>query len=103
MCGGIAAAVEQQSSATEEISRNVQEASASTSEVSTNISEVTSAAAQSGESAKTMLTAANQLAEQSKALSGQVDTFLASIRASLPRPPAQPRPEARRGGKEWVR
>jgi hypothetical protein len=29
-----------------------------------------------------MLSAANELAEQSKALSGQVDNFLASIRAS---------------------
>jgi methyl-accepting chemotaxis protein len=82
IASGIAAAVEEQTSATEEISRNVQEAAASTSEVSANISDVTSAAAQSGESAKTMLTAANQLAEQSKALSGQVDGFLASIRAS---------------------
>ena len=82
IASGIAAAVEEQSSATQEISRNVQEASASTSEVSANISEVTSAAAKSGESAKTMLTAANELAGQSKALSGQVDNFLASIRAS---------------------
>ena len=82
IANGIAAAVEEQSSATQEISRNVQEASASTSEVSANISDVTTAAAQSGESAKTMLTAANELAEQSKALSGQVDNFLSSIRAS---------------------
>ena len=82
IANGIAAAVEEQSSATQEISRNVQEASASTSEVSTNIGEVTSAAAKSGESARTMLKAANELAEQSKALSGQVDNFLSSIRAS---------------------
>ncbi|HMA13711.1 MAG TPA: methyl-accepting chemotaxis protein [Kiloniellaceae bacterium] len=82
IASGIAAAVEEQTSATEEISRNVQEASASTSEVSANISDVTAAAAQSGESARTMLTAANQLAEESKALSGQVNGFLASIRAS---------------------
>jgi methyl-accepting chemotaxis protein len=82
IANGIAAAVEEQSSATQEISRNVQEASASTSEVSANIADVTTAAMQSGDSAKTMLSAANELAEQSKALSGQVDNFLASIRAS---------------------
>ncbi|MEQ8357352.1 MAG: methyl-accepting chemotaxis protein [Kiloniellaceae bacterium] len=81
IASGIAAAVEEQSSATQEISRNVQEASASTSEVSANIGDVTAAAAESGESAKTMLTAANELAEQSKSLSGQVDGFLANIRA----------------------
>jgi methyl-accepting chemotaxis protein len=82
IANGIAAAVEEQSSATEEISRNVQEASASTSEVSANINDVTTAAAQSGESARTMLSAANELAAQSKTLSGQVDSFLANIRAS---------------------
>jgi methyl-accepting chemotaxis protein len=60
----------------------VQEASASTSEVSANINDVTTAAAQSGESARTMLSAANELAAQSKTLSGQVDSFLANIRAS---------------------
>ncbi|NIA69503.1 HAMP domain-containing protein [Pelagibius litoralis] len=82
IAASIASAVEEQSAATQEISRNVQSASASTNEVSSNIGEVTTAAQESGNSAATMLGAANDLASQSSSLSSQVDSFLASIRAS---------------------
>ena len=82
IASGIASAVEEQSAATQEISRNVQQASESTNEVSSNIGDVTTAVEESGESATTMLRAANDLAAQSASLSSQVDSFLASIRAS---------------------
>ncbi|MDX1484058.1 MAG: methyl-accepting chemotaxis protein [Alphaproteobacteria bacterium] len=77
----VASAVEEQGAATQEIARNVQEAAAGTKEVSSNITGVTTAAAETGTSATEVLEAAAELSKQSAALAGQVDDFLAQVRA----------------------
>jgi methyl-accepting chemotaxis protein len=78
----IASAVEEQTSATEEISRNVQQASAGTQEVSSNIDGVAQAAGETGKSASEMLRAAGELAQRATALSGEVESFLQRVRAA---------------------
>jgi methyl-accepting chemotaxis protein len=78
----IAAAVEEQGAATQEISRNVQQASKGTSDVSENIAGVTQAAGQTGRTASEVLSAAVELSQQSETLRGEVDRFLAEIRAA---------------------
>jgi methyl-accepting chemotaxis protein len=78
----IAAAVDQQVSATSEIARSVADASAGTSEVSANMEQMTSAAHQTGKSAGEMVQSSGVLAEQSDRLLGQVSEFLKSVRAA---------------------
>ena len=78
----IASAVEQQGAATQEIARNVEQAAAGTQEVSSNISGVTQAAGETGQVATQVLEAAKELARQSTTLRGEVDTFLADIKAA---------------------
>ncbi|MGY8705334.1 methyl-accepting chemotaxis protein [Bradyrhizobium sp. 18BD] len=78
----IAAAIEQQGSATREISRSVQEAARGTQEVNTNISGVQRAADDTGAAAKEVLGAAEQLSTQSRDLAGQFDRFLGEVRAA---------------------
>lgn len=78
----IAAAMEQQGASTSEISRNVTQAATGTQEMSANVSQVTEAAAQTGTSAHQVLGAARELAQQSEQLRGQVEKFLADIRAA---------------------
>jgi methyl-accepting chemotaxis protein len=78
----IASAVEQQTAATQEISRNVQQAANGTEEVSSNISGMTDAIDHTGGVAREMLEAANALASQAAAMHGEVDQFLATIRAA---------------------
>ncbi|MDX1484056.1 MAG: methyl-accepting chemotaxis protein [Alphaproteobacteria bacterium] len=81
IAGGIAAAVEEQGAATQEIARNTQEASRGTRDVSENIAGVTQAARETGTAAAEVLEAAGALTKQSDALAGQVDKFLAEVRA----------------------
>ena len=78
----IASAIEQQGSATMEISRSVQEAARGTQEVNSNISGVQKAADDTGAAARQVLGAAEQLSSQSKDLAGQVNRFLAEVRAA---------------------
>jgi methyl-accepting chemotaxis protein len=78
----IAAAIEQQGSATQEISRSVQEAARGTQEVNSNISGVQRAADDTGAAAGEVLGAAKQLSAQSRDLAGQVNRFLAEVRAA---------------------
>ncbi|MBI3515284.1 MAG: methyl-accepting chemotaxis protein, partial [Proteobacteria bacterium] len=78
----IAAAVEQQSAATQEITRNVQQAAGGTQEVSKNIGSVSSAVEESGTAADGVRTAADHLAEQAQALAGEVEQFLGTVRAA---------------------
>jgi methyl-accepting chemotaxis protein len=78
----IAAAIEQQGSATKEISRSVQEAARGTSEVNSNIAGVQKAADDTGSAAQQVLGAAEQLSSQSKDLAGQVNRFLSEVRAA---------------------
>jgi methyl-accepting chemotaxis protein len=76
----IAAAVEQQDSATREIARSVQQAAAGTSEVSVNVSGASQAAGQSRALADNVLTASAELSEHASALFKSVDSFLAGLR-----------------------
>jgi len=76
----IAAAVEEQDSATREIARSVQQAAAGTSEVSANVAGASQAADQSRALAENVATATGQLGRQADALYKSVDTFLAGLR-----------------------
>ncbi len=78
----IAAAIEEQGSATKEISRSVQEAARGTQEVNSNITGVQRAADDTGTAATQVLGAAEQLSAQSKDLAGQVNRFLSDVRAA---------------------
>jgi methyl-accepting chemotaxis protein len=76
----IAAAVEQQDSATREIARSVQQAAAGTSEVSLNVAGASQAAGQSRKLADNVLSASGELGQHAAALFKSVDTFLAGLR-----------------------
>jgi methyl-accepting chemotaxis protein len=78
----IAAAVEQQDSATREIARSVQQAATGTSEVSVNVTGASQSADQSRALADDVLAATGQLGRQADALHESVDTFLAGLRAA---------------------
>jgi methyl-accepting chemotaxis protein len=78
----IASAIEQQGSATKEIARNVQQAAQGTHDVNSNISGVQQAANETGAASTQVLGAAEQLSQQSKDLAGQVNRFLADVRAA---------------------
>ncbi|WP_028136745.1 methyl-accepting chemotaxis protein [Bradyrhizobium japonicum] len=78
----IAAAIEEQGSATKEIARSVQEAARGTQEVNSNISGVQRAADDTGAAAREVLVAAEQLSTQSRDLAGQFDRFLGEVRAA---------------------
>jgi methyl-accepting chemotaxis protein len=78
----IAAAINEQGSATREIARNIQQAASGTQDVSSNISGVQQAATDAGAAATQVLGAAEHLSQQSKDLAGQVNRFLADVRAA---------------------
>jgi methyl-accepting chemotaxis protein len=78
----IAAAVEQQDSATREIARSVQQAASGTTEVSRNVTGASEAADQSRILADNVLAASGQLNQQATALFESVDGFLAVLRAA---------------------
>ena len=76
----IASAVEEQTAATNEISRNVAEAARGTSEVSSNIASVSEAAGESGRGANDILTAAANLGQESVRLDEVTSEFLKRMR-----------------------
>ncbi|HSK38478.1 MAG TPA: methyl-accepting chemotaxis protein [Arenibaculum sp.] len=78
----ISAAVEEQSAATREIARSVERVASGTRTVSQTIADVTRTADSSGKAAGTVLESATGLTGQSHTLSGEVDHFLAEIRAA---------------------
>ncbi|MBK8175138.1 MAG: HAMP domain-containing protein [Rhodospirillales bacterium] len=78
----IAAAVEQQQVATQNIARNVDEAARRTGDVSANIANVEQAAGETGTAANTVLTATEHLADQATGLRQSVDSFIAKLRAA---------------------
>ena len=77
----VAAAVEQQSGATNEIARNVEQAAAGTGEVSANIVSVEQAARETGAAAAQIQTSSSDLAKQAEFLRHEVGQFLAQVRA----------------------
>jgi methyl-accepting chemotaxis protein len=76
----IAAAVEEQDSATREIARSVQQAAAGTTEVSQNVAGASRAAGQSRALADNVLAASRELGQHAADLFKSVDAFLAGLR-----------------------
>src|SRR5581483_6002543 len=78
----IAAAVERQSAAMLEISRNVHNASLGTAQVASNITDVNRGAVDTGSASVQVLGSAHALASESARLKIEVDRFLATVRAA---------------------
>ncbi|SDO86228.1 methyl-accepting chemotaxis protein [Afipia sp. GAS231] len=78
----IAAAVEEQGAATQEISRNVQQAAMGTTQVSAHISDVKQGATETGSASAQVLSAAQSLSGDSNRLKLEVGKFLNSVRAA---------------------
>ncbi len=78
----VAAASEQQAAATQEIGRAVAEAAQGTEEASRSALSVRQGAERTGGAAQDLKSASSELAQQSERLRGQVDSFLANIRAA---------------------
>jgi methyl-accepting chemotaxis protein len=82
VAASIAAAVEEQGAATQEIVRNVAQASSGTSQVTSNIASVAQASEETGAAASQVLGAASELSRQSEQLGTEVARFLATVRAA---------------------
>jgi methyl-accepting chemotaxis protein len=78
----IGSAIEEQGAATAEIARNVTQTAQATQEVTTNIGGVSAAATETGGAAGLVLAAASNLSKQAEQLSGEVNVFLAGVRAA---------------------
>jgi methyl-accepting chemotaxis protein len=78
----IVSAVEEQSEATVEISRNAQEASIGTQQVSKNVANVSEGATQTKVAAEEVLTASKELAQSGDILKSTIEGFLEDIRAA---------------------
>jgi methyl-accepting chemotaxis protein len=78
----IAAAVEEQGAATQEISRNVQQAAMGTTQVSAHISDVKQGAIETGAASGQVLSAAQSLSGDSNRLKLEVGRFLNTVRAA---------------------
>jgi methyl-accepting chemotaxis protein len=78
----IAAAIEEQSAATNEIARNAQQTSAGTQDAVGTISQVSDSTRRTGEASRRMLTSADSLMGQADTLSVEVQSFLAEVRAA---------------------
>ena len=82
IAGAIAAAVQQQGAATQEIANNVQHVSAGTREISESIGRVSTMAGRTGGEAERLLSAADTLSGQAGLLRTQVDGLLGAMRAA---------------------
>jgi methyl-accepting chemotaxis protein len=78
----IAAAVEEQGAATQEIARNIHEAATGTHQVSVSIAGVSHGAGETGAAATQVLDAAGELSKQAEGLSGDVQHFVAEVKAA---------------------
>ncbi|MGX7742119.1 methyl-accepting chemotaxis protein [Rhodopseudomonas parapalustris] len=78
----IAAAVEEQGAATQEISRNVQQAAHGTQQVSANITDVQRGATETGSASAQVLSAAQSLSQESSRLKIEVTRFLDTVRVA---------------------
>ena len=82
IAAAVAAAVEQQGATTQEMAQNVHHVAQSTSVVSEKVAGLANAAGETGQSAQMVRDNASEVAQQAEALRGQVDRFLARIRAA---------------------
>ncbi|MGJ4995491.1 methyl-accepting chemotaxis protein [Bradyrhizobium sp. HKCCYLS3077] len=78
----IAAAIEQQGAATQEIARNVDQAAQGTTQVASNITEVNRGAGETGAASSQVLTSAQSLSQESSRLKNELDRFLGQLRAA---------------------
>jgi methyl-accepting chemotaxis protein len=78
----IAAAVEEQGAATQEISRNVQRAAEGTAEVASNITDVQRGASETGSASSQVFSAAQSLSHESSRLKLEVGKFMGTVRAA---------------------
>lgn len=78
----IAAAVEQQGSATQEIARAVQEAAHGTSAVTVNIEAVSAATGETGSAVGELQGAAGELSQQAEKLRHEVEAFISKVRSA---------------------
>ena len=79
VAAAVAAAVQEQITATGEISNNIQQAACGTEEISRNITSVATAATQMGSVASKVLNSANILTRESTNLRKEVDLFLGAL------------------------
>jgi methyl-accepting chemotaxis protein len=82
IASAIAAAIEEQGAATQEISSNVQQAAQGTQQVSANIGDVQRGASETGSASSQVLVAAQSLSSESARLKLEVGQFLGSVRAA---------------------
>jgi methyl-accepting chemotaxis protein len=82
IASAIAAAVEEQGAATQEISRNVQQAAHGTTEVATNITDVNRGASETGTASSQVLGSAQSLSRESGRLKIEVEKFVQMVRAA---------------------
>lgn len=85
LASAVAASVEQQRAATDEIARNIQEASSGTQEVNRNISEVSAGASETMSASGQVLTASQEVATVSTTLKSSVEQFLSNVRSVMNR------------------
>jgi len=78
----IAAAVEQQGAATQEIARNVQQSAELSTQVASEVTEVSRGSSETSSVSTQVLTAAQSLATQSDRLKTEVEKFLGTVRAA---------------------
>lgn len=82
IAAAIAAAIEQQGAATQEIARNVQQAALGSTQVATSIADVDRGAGEIGTASSQVLSSAQMLSNENKRLKAEVATFLATVRAA---------------------
>ncbi|QDI79920.1 hypothetical protein E8E01_05510 [Methylorubrum populi] len=78
----IAAAVEQQGAATQEIVRNIVQAASDTTEVTSNVVGLARASEHSGVASSQVMSASVELSGQAEQLSAEVARFLGDVRAA---------------------
>jgi len=82
VASSIAAAVEQQGAATQEIVRNVAQAATGTTEVTNNIAGVAQASEDTGAAASQVLSSSGELSRHAEQLTAEMNRFLATVRAA---------------------
>ena len=80
--GSIAAAVEEQNAATQDISRNIEDVAAAAQEVSQNVTFVGEASRNTSRMAGDVLGASSEMNEKSSTLGQRIKDFLQSVRAA---------------------
>jgi methyl-accepting chemotaxis protein len=82
IAAAIAAAIEEQGTATQEIARNVQQAATGSTQVATSIADVNRGAGDIGSASSQVLSSAQMLSNENKRLKAEVVKFLATVRAA---------------------